>query len=68
MNDFVDKTMNTRIINRRDRQQTRRILSDVRIRWRDLSASGLNRELDPVVNGNDRLVSPHPSIFARSRS
>jgi hypothetical protein len=53
---------------RRNRQHTRRVLADLRIRWRDLSTSGSNRELDPVFDANDRLLTPHPPVFSRSRS
>jgi hypothetical protein len=55
--------MNTPFLShRRDRQQTRRILADLRIRWRDLPASSFRSELDLVDRG-DRLVTPHPSVF-----
>lgn len=53
--------------NRRNRQQVRRILNDLRIRWRDLPASSFRSELDPVIDAGDRLVIPHPSVFARGR-
>jgi len=54
------------IINhRRNRQQARRALADLRLRWSDLSApAGFRTELD-LLDGRDRLAS----VFAaRSRS
>lgn len=48
---------------RRDRQQTRRILADLRIRWRDLPRPDSHSELD-LVDRSDRLVIPHPMVFA----
>lgn len=60
--------METRYIDhRRNRQQTRRILADLRIRWRDLPTPGFRSELDTVIDGHDRLVMPHPCVFTRSR-
>jgi hypothetical protein len=53
---------------RRNRQQVRRILAAYRNRWRDLSAlTGFRSEFD-LLDARDRLVIPHPSVFARSRS
>jgi hypothetical protein len=51
---------------RRDRQQTRRALADLRFRWRSVPAR-FRTELD-LLDGRDRLVVPHPVVFARSRS
>ena len=52
--------MDTRIVNhRRDRQQTRRILADLRIRYRDLPPSAF-QEIDPVNQQRRALVLPHP--------
>jgi hypothetical protein len=56
------------LTNRRNRQQARRVLADLRTRWRDLSApAGFRTELD-LLDRRDRLVIPHPTVFARSRS
>jgi hypothetical protein len=52
---------------RRERQQTRRALADLRIRWRDLSAPAVFRTELYLLDGRDRLVT-HASAFARSRA
>lgn len=56
------------LTHRRNRQQARRVLADLRIRWRDLPGSSFRSELDPVIDGHDRLVIPHPVTFARNRA
>ena len=55
------------IDHRRDRQQARRILAAYRNRWRVLGSS-FRTELDPVLDGHDRLDIPHPCVFTRSRA
>lgn len=46
--------MDTRIINhRRDRQQTRRILAELRVRYRDFTGSASRTELD-LLDGRHR--------------
>lgn len=48
------------INHRRDRQQTRRILADLRIRCRDLTRSTFNEDIDSIRNQPHRpLVFPH---------
>jgi hypothetical protein len=53
--------MDTRIINhRRDRQQTRRILADLRVRCRDLTRSSFFQgDLDPIDQRPRMLGLPH---------
>lgn len=60
--------MDTRIVNhRRDRRIARLILADIRLRYRGLTLSSFRAELDPVIDGHDRLVIPHPCVFTRGR-
>lgn len=56
------------INHRRDRQQARRFLADLRIRFRDLPMSSFVSALDPVIDGHERLIIPHPCSFTRSRA
>lgn len=49
---------------RRDRQEARRILAAYRFWWRDLPASGFRSELD-LIDGDDRIVTPHLCGFTR---
>lgn len=55
------------INHRRDRQRARRVLADLRIRFRDLPKSSFVREIDPVIDGHERLVITHPCLFTQSR-
>ena len=60
--------MDTRIVNhRRDRRIARLILADIRLRYRDLTSVGFRTEFDPIIDGHDRLVIPHPCVFTRGR-
>lgn len=55
------------INHRRDRQQIRRVLTDLRVRWGDLAPLSPHRELDLA----DRCARPaalHYAAFPRSRS
>lgn len=64
----LEQYMDSRTLtHRRSRQQTRRILADLRLRWRDLPAPGFRMELGSMIDGDDRLVIPHPVVFARGR-
>jgi len=56
------------ISHRRNRQQTRRVLAEFCVRWRDLNASGFVREFDAVVHHDDQLVIPSPTTFVRNRA
>jgi hypothetical protein len=55
----------TQINHRRNRRQTRRILSDVRIRCRDLTGSILPLEIDLLDAQPPVSVVRHPSVYQR---
>jgi hypothetical protein len=58
--------MDTPTNHRRNRQQTRRILADIRIRCRDLTGSILPTEID-LPNGQPlSCVSRHSSGYQRN--
>jgi hypothetical protein len=58
--------MDTPFINhRRNRQQTRRILADVRVRFRDLTGSTLLSEIDLLDAQPPASVVRHPSSYQR---
>ena len=58
--------MGTPTNHRRDRQQTRRILADIRIRCRDLTGSILPTEIDLPNGQSPPCVFRHPSGIKRN--
>ena len=53
------------LTHRRNRQQTRRILADVRVRYRDLTGSTLLSEIDLLDAQPPMSVVRHPSGYQR---
>lgn len=60
--------MDTAFINhRRDRQHARRILADIRIRYRDLTRSSFHEDIDPIGDQPRRLLVFPRLAFMRNR-
>jgi len=59
--------MDTRFGNRRDRQQTRRILAAFRIRCRDLARLSFSEDIDPIGVQPRRLLVFSRPAFERGR-